>query len=135
MRRIRASRTVCVAVLPVVLALGCSSNKLAPPGEADLQKAELNDIYDAYMEYAKGKNHGPERQSDLKSFETSHGMAYRVLTDGKYVLVWGVTGKDAGTVLAYQKDAPTQGGAVLMVDGSVRTMSAAEVQAAVRTKK
>ncbi|HTK78257.1 MAG TPA: hypothetical protein VL371_23550, partial [Gemmataceae bacterium] len=71
----------------------------------------------------------------LRKYEVMHGLALRALNSGKYVGVWGVSGKDSSTVLAYAKDAPAQGGAVLMADGSVKNMSAEEAQAAIKPTK
>jgi hypothetical protein len=44
-------------------------------------------------------------------------------------VVWNVNTKDARTVLAYDKDAAEKGGAVLMADGTVKTMTAPEFAA------
>jgi hypothetical protein len=70
--------------------------------------------------------------SDLASrqYEGIYPGAVHSLKQGKYVVVWGVKDKDSGTVLAYEKDAPTKGGAVLMADGTVREMTADELKAA-----
>jgi hypothetical protein len=54
---------------------------------------------------------------------------------GKYVVVWGVSGTEAGKVLAYEKEAPTKGGAAVMADGTVKTMTADELKAAVPQAK
>jgi hypothetical protein len=61
-------------------------------------------------------------------------VGFQALQSGQYVAVWGVTADDSRTVLAYQKDATKQGGAVLMADGSVKNMSADELQAALKAK-
>jgi hypothetical protein len=57
---------------------------------------------------------------------------------GALVFIWDVDiaevgktpGGTAGTILGYEKDAPISGGLVLMVDAKVKTMTAAEFQAA-----
>jgi len=116
-----------------VLSAGCV--KKGPMTDAELQKNELNDIYECYSEYIKNNKRPPQQLSELRRYEVMHGLALSALNSGKYVGVWGVSSKDSGTVLAYAKDAPSQGGPVLMADGSVKNMSAEETQTAIKPAK
>src|SRR5262245_36994256 len=111
--------SLLAAFLPT---LSCS--KTAPEG--DPEKAELNDFYDLYTTYLKQHQQPPKQLADLATpeYENISPGAVAAVRSGKYVVVWGVAGKDSGTVLAYAKDAPTQGGLVLMADGTIKTMSA-----------
>jgi hypothetical protein len=57
--------------------------------------------------------------------------AYPRIESGEYVVNWGV-GISAGTAnraIAYEKLTPTSGGAVLLGDGIVKHVTAAEFQA------
>jgi hypothetical protein len=94
------------------------------------EKTELLDLFDAYNEYAKNHQRPPQKLEDLKKYEAVHDVGVRVLREGKYVAVWGVTSREGNTVLAYAKDAPTQGGPVLLGDGTVKNMTADELKAA-----
>ncbi|MFO0811081.1 MAG: hypothetical protein U0746_20820 [Gemmataceae bacterium] len=124
----------CVAATVVfVAALGCSKAP-GPTSSADLEKSEMGDIYDCLVIYTKNQSKPPQQLSDLKKYEVTNGLAYRVLKEGKYVAVWGTPPGDGKVVLAYHKDATTQGGAVLMGDGSMKTMTAADLQAALKAK-
>ena len=54
---------------------------------------------------------------------------------GKYVILWSATiskekPQASSTILGYEKDAPTAGGWVLLVDGNVKHMTATEFQSA-----
>jgi hypothetical protein len=111
-----------------IAACGCGSNKSNPP--VMTEKTELIDIFEAYNEYAKNHQKPPQKLDDLKKYEAVHDLGVRLLREGKYVAVWGLTNRDADTVMAYAKDAATQGGAVLMADGTVKNMTADEVKAA-----
>jgi hypothetical protein len=117
----------------IVFSAGCG--KKGPMSDAELQKNELNDIYECYTEYIKNNKRPPQQLSELRKYEVMHGLAWRALSSGKFVGVWGLSSKDSGTVLAYAKDAQTQGGAVLMADGSIKNMSADEAQAAIKPAK
>jgi hypothetical protein len=61
------------------------------------------------------------------------------MNDGKYTVLWGANPDlmrdPADTVLAYETAAPASGGWVVMADGSVKQLSAAEFQAARKATK
>jgi hypothetical protein len=130
------SKVPVVLLLAVlhVSAAGCGK-KSDTFSETDFGKTILQEIHDLYTGYIKNNQRPPHQLSDLKKYEAINPIGYNALKDGRYVAVWGLNTKDGGTVLAYPKDAPTQGGAVLMADGSVKNMSADELQAALKTKK
>jgi hypothetical protein len=124
-----------LALLAVAL-LGPGCNK---KGEGDpatnSRNAELGEIHEMYMMYVKQNQKPPQQLADLQGAQAAiYPRGSQALKDGRYLPVWGVSSKDSHTVLAYEKDAPTQGGTVLMADGSVKTMTAAELQAAVKGK-
>jgi hypothetical protein len=116
-----------------VLVAGCGKPAVDP--DVQLRNSELTEIYDSYFTYNKTSGRPPKQLSDLNTKElqaVSGGVGLQAVKDGKYVVVWGVdvSGKDAGKVVAYEKDAPKQGGAVVTADGKVKNMSADELQAA-----
>jgi hypothetical protein len=123
----KAGTLLLFTVLPV-LAVGCggSSSTLSPQHNA------LKEIHEMYGHYVKSQQKAPSQLSDLakKEYEGIYPGAVAALKQGKYVVVWGVNSKDSGTVLAYEKDAPSKGGAVLMADGTVKDMTAEELKAA-----
>src|SRR5262245_8075884 len=116
----KLSRPLLLAAL--VLAVGCGKTGNVVTADQS-QTQELNDLYEAYSEYVKNHQKPPQQLSDLRKYEAIHSLGLRVLKEGKYVAVWGVSSKDSGTVLVYEKDAPTKGGPVLMADGSIKNMS------------
>jgi len=128
------TKVFTLLLLAAMSALAAGCGKGGADSGAKLERDALQDIYDCYTEYVKNNQRPPKQLADLKKSEVMHPLGVRVLTEGTYVAVWGVTGKDAGTVLAYAKEAPAQGGAVLMADGSIKVMSAAEFQAATKGK-
>ena len=121
-------------IVGAVWTTGCS-NKTAVRAVGDQEKDELTDIYECYTEYVKNHQRSPQQLSDFKKYDAIHPLGTRVLREGKYIAVWGVAGKDAGVVIAYAKDAPTQGGLVVMADGSIKTLSADQIQAAIKPAK
>ena len=122
-----------VLVFPVTL-LGCGRGKPDAPENA-AQFGNLRQIHDLYASYTKNHQQPPKQFSDLnkKEYDMIYPGTLKVVKDGDYVVVWGVdVNKDPGKVLAYEKAAPTDGGAVITADGTPRIMSAADVQAALQ---
>jgi hypothetical protein len=64
--------------------------------------------------------------------------AFDRIQSGEFVIVWGVgLSKAPGTgnqVLAYEKKAPLEGGAVLLRNGTVKTMTSEEFSKAPKAK-
>jgi hypothetical protein len=115
-----------------VLVAGCSKSGNDP--NASQEEAQLKDVHEIYMVYVK-KNQAPPKQfSDINQLTYSEGYAggFTAIKEGNVVVVWGVSGTDSGTVLAYPKDAPEKGGPVLMADGKIKTMTADELKAAIK---
>src|SRR5947208_3299465 len=112
-----------------VLMVGCGGG---PPAAPPQKHMVLGQIHDMYLHYLRNHQKGPSQLSDLskKQYEGVYPRGVAALKQGSYVMVWGVNSKDSGTVLAYEKDAPTKGGAVLMADGTVKDMTAEEFKAA-----
>jgi hypothetical protein len=91
----------------------------------------------AYHSFNDVKKRGPKDADELKPFLGENQSAYQGLKDGRYVFQWNVRMMDvmkgtgtSNTVLAYERDVPTRGGAVLTVDGSPQTMTAEEFKKA-----
>jgi hypothetical protein len=83
----------------------------------------------------------PAKAEDLKPYLNEAPEVYKKLETGEYVFVYNVslTSMNAGaggssTVLAYEKDVPTKGGAVVMGDASTKQMTAEEFKAATKGK-
>ena len=131
----------CLLILAAVGPLaGCSSRpgggESAPPEYGLLQ--EVNELLRA----AAGANRRPPaRLADLDRYRTMFPRAYDAVKSGDVVVLWGAAQKgegDAGkdeAVVAYEKNAPTQGGYVLLSAGTVKKVSAAEFASAPKAGK
>jgi hypothetical protein len=99
----------------------------------------MQELAEVYQYLAHEKEPPPSRLEDLRPYEASMPNAWPAIEGGQYVVFWGVglsgTPEAANTVLAYDKDAPTQGGAVLMRNGTVKTLTAQEFQAAPKARR
>lgn len=90
-----------------------------------------------YWQYDPLMEKGPARLEDLRDLRRDLPKVYQGIQDGVYVVYWGArrVAARSDTVLAYVRDAPKVGGMVLMGDGSVQNMSAAEFNAAPKAGK
>jgi hypothetical protein len=128
MRLSVVNRLIILALLPAVLfASGCGVRTAA-----SRQKVanDLRQIGLAYHNYNNERMKGPDRAEDLQPFlRDAPPDVYQSLASGRYVFIYGVklTDMQAGpatTVVGYEKDAPTQGGNVLMGDSTVQYVTA-----------
>ncbi len=139
--------TGCLAVLIP----GCGGGGVGSGGETVLDQTEVEQVGKMLRVYRKGlkpptqgaKDYPvykpgpvppPRGTRDLAPMAKGFPRAVGAIRDRKILLYWKTDLSDASeaasTVLAFAKDAPEKGGQVLMRDGSVRTMTAGQFQAA-----
>jgi hypothetical protein len=117
---------------------GCSSR--SGGGGNDPTLGGLQRVYDLIQRAAASLGRPPSRLEDLSRYKASYPLGYKVVKSGKIEVRWGTKLKDEGEsgkdeeVLAYEKDASTQGGYVLLSAGTIKKMSASEFQAALNRK-
>ncbi len=104
-------------------------------GRADpAADAELKHIGMAYHNYYDARKKGPPDADALRPLLAGDEGAYQGLKDGRYRFVWNAdllkNLPSEETILAYQKDAPSQGGLVLYLDGSRKTLTAEQFKTA-----
>jgi hypothetical protein len=73
----------------------------------------------------------PAKVEDLAPYYENDAQITTAIKGGTFVVFWNssfqaMTAGTSNTILAYEKEAPDQGGLVLMADGSVKTMTAKE---------
>lgn len=120
----------------MMLSVGCARTpQPPPPPSAEEGLKEMINVY-RYIEYSKLPL--PKKPEDFRDHWDSMQSSFDRVASGEYVVVWGVGRSTApGTgeqILVYEKKAPTEGGAVLLRNGTVKQMTAAEFNAAPRAK-
>jgi hypothetical protein len=123
-------------LLPVLVA-GCSSGR---PVENSGRAGELRDVA-VLLALASGPgNKAPTRFADLVKHENGGPTGFQAVKAGEIVVVWGVPmppeGQPGGTtdIIAYEKKTPTEGGLVLLHNGTIQEMTAEAFAAAPRAK-
>src|SRR5262245_57295670 len=93
------------------------------------QAAALNEVADLLRATTGPDGRGPAKVADLSRMEQLYPRGYQAVKSGDVVVVWGAKmpgegnpGTDA--VIAYEKKTPTEGGYVLLQNGTVKEISA-----------
>src|SRR5262245_24657180 len=133
----RLPRNLLVGLLMAVSRVpGCNKKGPGTPEQTqrNLELEQIGELYKLYMDKHKRP---PAKATDLKPLALAFQEGYRAVQDGQYVVFWGVdlsNSSKAKAVLAYEKDVPEQGGLVLLGNGTIKTMTAPEFQAAPKAK-
>jgi hypothetical protein len=137
---IRRLIAVLIALLPC-LGAGCSGPGGGGGSDQTAQEAVLHEVADMLRGATHPDGRGPAKLADLKGSQSLYPHGYQAIKSGEVVVLWGggVKGegeaaKSGGEVVAYEKDAPTNGGYVLLTSGEVKKMSASEFQSAPKAK-
>jgi hypothetical protein len=132
-------KPLLLAFLPILGAVGCSNSK-GKSGEQSPQQAAISEVADMIRATTQPNGKGPSKLSDFNGMQSMYSRGYQAVKSGEIVVIWGsgVKGEGetaaGGDVVAYEKDAPTQGGCVLLTSGEVKQMSADEFKSASKAK-
>ena len=136
-------RLVLAAVFGVLVAVaggtgcggGAGGGDVAPADQAQLALTELGNLL-------RAPNRPPAKLADLAAFEQTFSLGFNAVKTGEVVVLWGTpmlgegdAGKGGGTVVAYEKSAPTAGGWALYTSGDVKKVAAADIPAPKGGKK
>lgn len=139
----RRSRALFSWTALLLLGGGCGGPASVPP-TADMTKVTvLNDVAELCRSYQAAHNKPPAKLDDLAPLSQGGPLGFMALQKGEVVLRYEAAmpsteeGSHGGgdEVLAYEKQAPESGGQVLMLDRTVRSMTADEFKAAKKAGK
>ena len=133
-------RLIAVA-LATSFALGCSSNTGGGGNSIAPQTAALQEVADL-LRAASADGRAPTKQADLTRFASAYPQGYQAVKSGEVVVIWGAkmagegeAGSAPKNIIAYEKKAETEGGWVLLQNGTVKEMTADEFKTAPKAKK
>jgi hypothetical protein len=143
MRRVGPVRALVVSLGLALLSSGCGSGS-RPITENPLDGMALEDVGEAYRVFTIKNKRPPAKLDDLTPIEMLCPTGVRAMKQGDVVVFWGATLPDTGEepgktdspeVLAYQKQVPEQGGYVLLLNRTIKKMTADEFKAAPKAGK
>jgi hypothetical protein len=117
------------------LLAGCGIEPANKPIAADEQG--LKELAAVYRDFSGRNKRGPKDFKELRRQGQGYPNAFELVHSGELIVQWGApllpNREAACAVLAYFKDAPQQGGRVLMQDGdTIKKMTAQEFEAAAK---
>jgi hypothetical protein len=127
---------VAAALLIASLLAGCGTKPAEGPAATEMSTGErLTELKELLSLAQIDLGRAPTRVQELERYQRGSPFAYQSVAKGDLVVLWGANLGQGTSVVAYEKDAPTAGGWVLLQDRTVVQMSAAEFQAAPKAKK
>ncbi len=136
-------RSILAACCLALLASGCGPSNGSVTKESS-DEATLTQVGELCRLYQSAKNKPPAKLTDFGAEKSIAPHGFEALKSGKVVLL-GATlpdlGEDPGQgggddeVLAYYADVPESGGKVLMLNRTIKTMTADEFKAAKKAGK
>lgn len=129
-------RTLLAAVVLVAggACVGCGDGErkgaAGEPGEL-----ALKDLGEFLKNLPADGKKPPTKMAEFEPLEPMAPVAGPALKDGSIVYLWGAGYAESGKkVVAYEKKTPTEGGYVLLQNGTVEKMSADEFKSAPKAK-
>jgi hypothetical protein len=133
MMRISAALTAVVLVLAPLT--GCGGGNARSGASVDSGKAGLEDFSQFLKNLPADGKKPPAKMADFTPLEPMAPVAGDMLKTGSLVYIWGSGIGTGSAVIAYEKKVETEGGYVLLQDGTVKKMTADEFKAAPKAKK
>lgn len=133
----RVRQLFSAAVLLLALA-GCGQKGAEPAGGSGgtpTNKEALEDLARMLQDFEQKQQKPPAKLAAVEPVEPVFPAAYLGLSRGEVVYVWGAPlSPGSSNVLAHEKKVPAEGGFVLLQNGTVKEMTAAEFAAAPKAK-
>ena len=126
--------SLLVAVVVLGLLTGCTTSATSRSVSQERKDAlkEFGDLLKALQEEGTKP---PAKLAALEPIEPRIPVAGPAIRNGDIVYIWGAEyAPGSNKLVAYEKQTPTDGGLVLLQDGTVKEMSSAEFSSAPKAK-
>jgi hypothetical protein len=135
--RVSVFTGLVLGILVLSFLAGCGgSSSTNPENQGPTAKQALEDVAAMLKAAEEERKRPPAKAADLQPYEGPFLSATLGIQQNRITYVWGAGLKPGGTaVVAYEPKAETEGGWVLLQDGTVKEVSAAEFKAAGKAGK
>lgn len=132
----RAFAMTIALVCLIFAGCGSSQPQVTEDQAVDLR---LNEVAEIYRVYSVTFKKPPKSSSELVKVENVAPSGMTPITSGQIEVFWGgeltdlgeePSGPESDKILAFEKDVPTKGGKVLMLDRRIKTLTAEQFQSA-----
>ena len=139
-----ARRFTLLSSIACLIGFGCSSKSNTSSGGGPTKSDVLREVGGLIGSYCGENRKAPAKVADLARYEPGFPLGFQAVKSGDVVVVWGASitvdeggGSSGGSaeVVAHEKKVPTEGGLVLLQNGSVKEMTPAEFAATPKAKK
>jgi hypothetical protein len=124
-----------VLVVALFVPVGCSTRPATETGVAAEAPGRIREVYDLLVLHEEQKKHPAHAVQDLRPYENAYPGGYALVHDGKVSVCWGAPATGAESILAFEKQAPAEGGWVVFQGGAIKRLTADEFRAAPQATK
>jgi hypothetical protein len=122
---------MCAAFVAMLLSPGCASEVTEEQIVESRRKFELDEIWGAYKLHSSEKQRPPSGINDLMPYEAGFSLGLRGIKTQAYIVRWKTPIADQGgapALLAHEKATESDGGLILLNDGTISLIKADEFQ-------
>jgi hypothetical protein len=124
-----------IGLLVGLVGCGADTPPTNPADQGPTAKGALEDLANLLKATAEEKKRPPAKTTDLEPYEGAFLSATLGIHQKRIVYIWGASLSGGSSVVAYDANAESAGGYVLLQDGTVKEMTAAEFKAAPKAGK
>ena len=116
-----------ISLMFLVALLGCGDQQQQKQISTDeVAKIALEEIAQCLRDVASEKKTPPKKLADLGEIEPMLPTAGGAIRNGEIIYFWGSAIGTGDAIIAHSKNTPTSGGAVLLQNGTIKTVTAEE---------
>lgn len=125
---------ICLFTASACKSSSSAGNQSKEPTASD----DLLEVSGLLKDFSAEFGRGPARLEDMEKNQPLYPRGYEAIRSGRIVVSWTVAvaadGSGGTGIVAFEKKAETEGGAVLLHNGQVKNMTADEFRAAPRSQ-
>jgi hypothetical protein len=124
------------SILVCCFLMGCGGPDTPAVVSTDEASKRMVEDYVYFLKQLKDDNKkAPSNKNEFLALEAMAPMSGPAITNGSFIVIWGQGLGTTKDIIAYEKKVETEGGYVLLQDGTVKKMTADEFKSAPKAAK